>query len=1047
MKKLIVSLSLCLLSSALVASELTDKLRVQPLPQRDVPARAAARPSEPREIRELATAVRSAVVKQRGATALASTAIKRAASPRTSNVTSVSYRENGTPRQIRAERTISAAMMPGASALDSARIFLRENRGLLRLDDPDRELVVTSQSRDDRGRTLIRFEQTANGATVWPAEVLVHVDGAGAVDLIEGAYIPTPRRLPRTPFLGSNEAIAKARGTCGVADAGLATSIPELIVHARDGKRPRLAWKLTVDESLVRQWVVVVDAMNGAILERFNSVPYDNVSGSGRDLGGTTRALRVWREGSTFYLLDASKAMFDPSSQAPAPQKTRGGIFIADATNLPPNDDPQELPDSMSVVSSTNANSWPVADSVSAAYWLAQTYDYYLDRHNRNSIDGNKGTIMGIVRLGRNFQNAFWLDEQQLMVFGDGDTYAGSLDVIAHEMTHGVTANSARLVYQGQSGAINEAMSDIFGEMTEARTNGSNDWIIGSQLHTKIRSMSNPAAFGDPAKMSQFLKTSSDNGGVHSNSGIINRAFYLLAEGLSGAVGKRDAERIFYRALTEHLTKDSQFIDARIAAITLANELFGAGSTQSQKTAEAFDAVEIFAAAATPDDKPIPVVSGSDSTLFLYRNPSNDSWFLGRRELQSDGQNGAGLSRFDVTQSRPAVTADGTIAAFVDSVRDFCLIRTDGSQEEVCADFPSQGIRVASVGMSPDGNRFGVVLYGDDGDPENRILVVDVATEDVAEFEVSTPSYDGETFGEVRYADTMTFTHDGNFLVYDALNDFETNSEPWGAWSIYALDLESGEIYSVISAIEGLDIGFPALGHTSDDLMTFEAYEASSGDTTVVAANLDSGDLKGVATERGAYSSPSYTGDDRAIVLAAGDSNASGASLYKVNLNADKITPSGSPAAWMTNAAFPVIYRRGTYSGPTTQPGTISYASPTYAAVEGATVTVGIVRNGGNKGAVSVSYSTANGSAASGSDYQATSGTLTWADGEMGVKTFQVKLLADTANESTETLNVTLSGATNGATVTSPAQATISIANVTTNAPPPTGGKRRSSRH
>ncbi|HET7433856.1 MAG TPA: M4 family metallopeptidase [Thermoanaerobaculia bacterium] len=1042
MKRLFLSLFILSLATVAGASELTHKVGVKPLPRREGETRAAARSNEPRDIREVAAALRTAISGKASASSRTAALPPRTASfARSSAMTSVSYRENGTPRQIIPARTISSssmAAMPSMTALDSARIFLRDNRGLLKLDDPDRELVVTSQSRDERGHTQIRFEQTANGITVWPAELLMHVDTTNSVELVEGAFIPTPRRLTRVPFLSASNAIARARNTCSSNDTS--ASIPELIVHARDGKRPRLAWKLTIRESLTRQWLVVIDATNGAVLERFNNVPSEDVVGSGKDLSGTTRSLHLWRDGGRYLLLDTSKAMFDGSSQPPAPQTTRGGIFIADATNLPATDDPQELPDSMAVVQSSNPNSWPVADSVSAAFWLSQTYDYYLARHGRNSIDGNKGTIMGVVRLGRSFENAFWLDEQQLMVFGDGDTYAGSLDVIAHEMTHGVTANTARLVYQGQSGALNEAISDIFGEMVESRfRNGGNDWVIGSQLHTAIRSMSDPARFGDPAKMSQFLHTQSDNGGVHTNSGIINRAFYLLAEGLPGAVGKEAAEKIFYRALTQHLTKDAQFIDARIAAITSANELFGASSAQAAKTAEAFDAVEIFAASSTPDDKPIPVVAGADSTLFLYRDATSDAWFLGRRELQSDGDNGKALSHFDATPSRPAVTADGSLAAFVDSLRDICLIPTNGSQEEVCAGLPQEGIRVSSVGMSPDGARFGVVLLGDDGEPENRILVVDTSSDDATPYEVSTPSYDGDTFGEVRYADTMTFTHDGQFLVYDALNDFVTNGEPWGAWSIYALDLDTSEIYTVVPAIEGLDIGFPALGHTSDDLLTFEAYDPAAAEAAVYTANLDSGDFVEVvnATNNPIATVPGYTGDDRAIVLTAKADNPSGASLYRVNLNADHLSPSGNPSLWLSNGAYGVIYRRGTYSGPTTNPGTISTASATIAAIEGSVVTVGVVRNGGNKGAVSVTYSTANGSASAGSDYQATSGALTWADGEMGVKTFQVRLLADNANEATETMSITLSGATNGATVTSPTSTTISIANKsgTTSAP------------
>lgn len=958
----------------------------------------------------------------------------------------ISWRSNGTPLQIRGEQALQASRSHAisASAIDTAREFLRDNRGVLKLMDPDRELVVTDRSVDNLGRTQIRFDQVHEGLTVWPSEVIVHLDARGNVDLLDGAYVPTPRRMRTLPLLSSQHAITKARGTeC----AGAATSVPELVILARDERRPRLAWKLTVHESLTKRWLTVVDAMNGAVLERFNTIETAKTTGSGRDLRGQTRSLNLWQEGSSFYMLDASKSMFDPSSGAPSPQTTRGGIFVADATNLPPTSEPEELPSSLAVARSGSANSWPVADTVSAAYLISQTYDYFLQNHGREGIDGRKGTIMGIVRLGRNFPNAFWNGEQQLMVFGDADTYAGTLDVIAHEMTHGVTSNSSRLVYQGQSGALNEAMSDIFGEMAEFRTYGSNDWIIGTHMRSPIRSMSDPKRFGDPARMSEFLVTKQDNGGVHSNSGIINRAFYLLAQGMPGAIGRGDAEKIFYRALTRHLTKNSQFIDARLAAITSAQELFGANSNQAAKTGEAFDLVEIFAAGSgTPQTPDVPVVQGPDSTLFLYKDTTKNAWFLARRETPPDPAQGALLSRFDVSVSRPAVTADGTMAAFVDSINDICLIETRGGSEEVCAGLPQEGIEVASVGMSPDGSRYGVVLRDNDGDPIDRIIVVDLEGDPI-EIDLSTPLYDSDfNLSSVDYADAMTFTHDGRFIVYDALTEVFADGSPWAAWAIYAYDLEEGVFHALIPPIEGLDIGFPSLGHTSDDLLTFEAYDPATGEAAVAVADLYEGEISIIGEQEGVAASPSFTGDDRAVIYARSASNGTGAQLVRQNLAADHLTPTGNVSGWIGQGAFGVMYRRGTYAGPTTQPGAIAFTSTSYGASEGAVATIAVVRSGGNKGAVSVSYTTANGTASGGSDFQSTSGTLTWADGEEGVKSFQVRALTDTANEGVETATLRLTTTGGGSTLGNPSTATLSIANVAGQSQP-AGGKRRSTRH
>jgi hypothetical protein len=780
-----------------------------------------------------------------------------------------------------------------------------------------------------------------------------------------------------------------------------------------------------VNVSLAEQWIVVIDAQTGAELQRYNNVKTAAVTGSGVDLSGTTRTLRLWQDGSTFFMLDASKQMFDPTSTPPLPQNTRGGIFVSDFAH----DDSR-----FSLVRSSNANAWAIRDSVSAAFWLGQTYDYYLERHGRNSIDGEGGTLAAAVRFHRDYLNAFWVDEQQLMVFGDGLTFAASLDVIAHEMTHGVTSHSANLVYEGQSGAINEAMSDIFGEMAEARFFGTNDWLMGTHIggDGPIRSMSDPNRFNDPAKMSQYIDTVEDNGGVHINSGIINRAFYLLAQGMSGAIGRIDAEKIFYRALTQHLTRDSQFIDMRLAAVESAIELFGESSNQAIKTAQAFDGVEIFLAAETPEQPPIPPVVSPDSTLFLYQDSGD--WFLGRRE-GNDPAAGAQLFETPAAETRPAVIGDGTIGAFVSEDHDICLFATSGQTIE-CVDFPEQGFPVSSVGMAPDGSRFGFVLLGDDGVPEKELFVIGLTSDEFLAFDLSIPTNDGEERSSVAYADAMTFSADGRFLIYDALNVVESaDGAPWSAWSIYALDIDRNRVIDIVPAIEGLDIGYPALGHTSDDLLTFEVYDPETDTATVYAADLDIGFVAEVGSTQTAVTSPSYTGADLSIVYAIAANNETGSNLVKQGLAPNQISPTGPRTPWIDDSAYGVMYRRGTYSGPTTTPGKLVFSSALYGAKEGSAVTITVLRSGGNKGPLTVSFATSNGTAIGGQDYVATSGTLSWADGDDQPKTFLVRIKGDEVSEGNETINLKLTGNDVG----SPGNSSISITNVK--------GRRRGARH
>ncbi len=202
-------------------------------------------------------------------------------------------------------------------------------------------------------------------------------------------------------------------------------------------------------------------------------------------------------------------------------------------------------------------------------------------------------------------------------------------------MTHGVTEKTAGLVYQDQPGALNEAMSDIFGENVEFFTFGGPDWHKGVRLlerplqnYANCRAVEYLPGVPHPQRMSEFVRTGEDNGGVHGNSCLINHAYYLLAAGFPNSIGIRDAKRIFYRALTRYLLRNSQFVDARLAA----TDLCSPASTQAQRTAEAFDAVEIFDGETTPPPPPFPPVPGPDALRFVFYDAGQDEFFLGRRE-------------------------------------------------------------------------------------------------------------------------------------------------------------------------------------------------------------------------------------------------------------------------------------------------------------------------------------------------------------------------------------------------------------------------------
>ena len=429
----------------------------------------------------------------------------------------------------------------------TARRFLKANSDLLGLREATTELVSTSAVRDDLGYTQVRFAQKYAGLSVWPCALMVQLDPAGDVTLMTGAYTTTPLNIDAQPGLSAQEAEARARAhspETRLADA----KGRELLIHAPLHATPRLAWRIDLRASLIQQWDVFVDAQDGSILHVGTQVATAAATGTGTDLKGVARPLNLWRHTDNLhYLIDTSKPMYDATSAPPNLAKSRGVIAILDLKNeVQPNV-------ANAVHNAANAPNGPWrTDAVSAASNLSKVYDYYKTRFNRNSVNGQGGTMTGVVNM--NQANAYSDFQSLTMTFGNTDHYAEALDVVAHEMTHSVISTTSKLVYQFQSGALNESFADILGEGCEAHfNNGTPDWKMGTALRQQGRALDDPGSkisvLGRPfpSKFSQFevLDAGQDAGGVHINSSITNHAFYLLAKGMNGAIGLDEALNIF----------------------------------------------------------------------------------------------------------------------------------------------------------------------------------------------------------------------------------------------------------------------------------------------------------------------------------------------------------------------------------------------------------------------------------------------------------------------------------------------------------------------
>ncbi|WP_442858763.1 M4 family metallopeptidase [Bacillus sp. KH172YL63] len=510
----------------------------------------------------------------------------------------------GTPQFISGQLTKVSSKAPETIVFDylTAKQQTFKFKGDARLS-----FKVKDKQKDDLGFTYLRIQQVYKGTPVYGAELTAHVNSDGVLTALSGAPVANldgKQDLKKAKKISKKEAVSTGEGDLVKAvDAQPEyeyAPTSDSVIYVKDGKAH---YAYLVNYNFLApepgNWHYFVDAASGDILDKVNEIHEagkpgggavtggTNTVGSGKGVLGDTKSLNTYLASSTYYLQDL----------------TRGsGVFTYDASNR------TRLPGSLWADSDNVFNASYDAAAVDAHYYAGKTYDYYKNTHNRNSYDGNGGALNSTVHYGKNYNNAFWNGQQ--MVYGDGDgstfiSLSGGLDVVAHELTHAVTDTTADLIYQNESGAINESMSDIFGTLVEFDANQNPDWEIGEDIYTPnksgdaLRSMSDPAKYGDPDHYSVRYTGTQDNGGVHINSGIGNKAAYLLSQGgthygvsVSG-IGTAKTGKIYYRALTQYLTPSSNYSQLRSAAVQAATDLYGAGSAEVTSVKAAYHAVGV----------------------------------------------------------------------------------------------------------------------------------------------------------------------------------------------------------------------------------------------------------------------------------------------------------------------------------------------------------------------------------------------------------------------------------------------------------------------
>ncbi len=817
--------------------------------------------------------------------------------------------------------------------------YIDQLRTTLGLSDVVNPFTPYKKDKDVLGGQIIRLKQFHKGIEIDGCESIVHINANGQAISWNGSYIK-PEHIKSSSFtITPTAAVANALADIKTHVHYVELSEQEQIfltystpgikkIYYLDDKLIRScvpAYSIDVRPNFLDWWEYIIDAQTGNILSSHSKTCHADgprVS-TGNDLNGVPRTINTYQTGSLYYTTDASRSMFK-ASQSSFPDNPLGAIQTLDLNYT--------WGSNTKYKAITSSNNTFTATAISAHYIAGKSYEYYSAIHGRSSIDGNGGTIISFINVadpddGSPMDNAFW--NGKAMYYGNGNTnfkaLAGGLDIGGHELTHGVIQNSANLNYQGESGAINESMADIFGCMIDSL-----DWKIGEDVvllskypSGALRDLSNPHNGGtdiksrgwQPAHVSEKYSGSSDNGGVHINSGITNYAFYLLAQ----ATSRSKAEKIFYRALTAYLTRSSKFIDLRIACITAASQLYS--SNEAMQTGIAFDMVGITGTSETPTppvSNNLPVNTGNEFMLLYNLNPSFSPKLY---RINTTTETYATINT-SLVSNKPSITDDGSEAYFVNLSNQLkSLYLTPGNtRETIIQDEPIWN----NVAISKNGRRLAATTI----DKDTSVYIYDFDTNTWAQFILYNPTYsEGIKSGGPIYADALEWDHTGQYLVYDCYNEFEnTSGNNINFWDINFIqvwdntmnDFGDGTVTKLFSSLpDHISVGNPTFAKNSTNIIAFDYIDEDAGDLLIIGCNTETNELD-IITSSNVLGFPNFNRLDTKIAYVYELSSDNMKSIWTIDLDESKITSlsGGSDEYYTDKSNWPVYYANGVRSLP-----------------------------------------------------------------------------------------------------------------------------------
>jgi bacillolysin len=728
--------------------------------------------------------------------------------------------------------TMIEGMLPAEKRNENASLevqsfsYLNEIKQMMQIANPDKEFALKSQEVDENGNNHIRFQQVYKGIKVWGSEIILHQQ-KGELALMNGRYFATAD-MDVTPALSIDNAEVNVKNTLGSKFEPIAADKrfllggdqirTELVVfYPENEKNPVLTYHVIAFPNVLHKMHYFVDAKTGAIVHSYSDlcsltaghIHNENTEetstanptttnttttmvdgpavATALDLFGTNRSIGTYLKGTTYYMINSVKSMFN-STQSVFPDEPVGVLWTINAMNTSPANQSSFNYDHFK----SSNNTWSDQKSVSAHYNASLCFDYWKNTFSRNSINGKGGNIVSLVNVaddnGSGMDNAYWNGEA--MFYGNGKTAFGplakALDVAGHEMTHGVVQNTANLTYQGESGALNESFADVFGAMIDR-----DDWRMGEDVvklavfpSGALRDLSDPhngTTMGSngwqPRTVSEKFTGTADNGGVHINSGIPNYAFYLFANNAN--VGKLIAEKVYYQTLTKYLTASSKFVDLRASVIQSVKDLYPNNANVLAAANSAFDAVGIAGSGGS--------TTGSNYQNDIKPNPGADFLMYtddgGTKILVASPPTNTAVSTISTTPilSKPSATDNGSEVVFVGKDNKLYYITlnwTTGAVNQILLD---QSASWRNAIFSKDGNK----IAGVTTDNDNIIYVYDFVSQKWNAYVLYNPTTaQGINNQGVKYSDAMEFDLTGQNIVYDSYNELIKNNVDLSYWDV-----------------------------------------------------------------------------------------------------------------------------------------------------------------------------------------------------------------------------------------------------------------------